>query len=173
MKTLNLQKFGINGSISQLDLRQESNKFALNYTKNITHQMIDQLIAGVGRNVVWSWGMAGLVGLCYEARDSNGEQTALIPELIFHVQGILLPDGYVHIVYDEGNDTYIVITTDKAGTIMQSATDVYCESLGNVIDSFVERDPSWTDDEYLQRANAATVAQGMPPIVNENKEPVI
>ena len=56
---------------------------------------------------------------------------------------------------------------------MQSATDVYCESLGNVIDSFVERDPSWTDDEYLKRANAATVAQGMPPIMNENKEPVI
>ena len=173
MKALNLSSFGIDAVIKQIDLRQPSAKPALDYTNDITHQIVSQLLAGVGHNVIWSWGTSHLQGLCYEARDSDGVQTALIPCLRFHVQGLLLPDGHVQVIYNEGTDTYIVLALDQNGDTVNYAEDVYCENIGNVIDSFVERDPSWTDDEYLQRANAVTVAQGMPPIMNENKEPVI
>lgn len=172
MKTIHLNSFGVDAIIKQIDLREDSAKYALDYTKIITRQMLEQIIDGVGRNTVWSWGASQFKGLCYEALNSDGEQRALIPVLRFHVAGLLLPDGHVHVIYNEGNDTYIVVTTGKDGEVIHQSDDVYCDQLGEVIDSFVERDPSWTDDEYLQRANAATVAQGMPPLVNAEGKPV-
>lgn len=173
MKTIHLDSFGVDAIINQIDLRKDSAQYALDYTKLITQQMLEQILDGVGRNAIWSWGTSQLVGLCYEALNSDGEQRALIPVLRFHVAGLLLPDGHVHVIYNEGNDTYIVVTTGKDGEVIHQSDDVYCDQLGEVIDGFVERDPSWTDDEYLQRANAATVAQGMPPLVSNGKPVVV
>ena len=77
---------------------------------------------------VFSWGFENPIAI------QNG--------LRFRVSGFI-HKGYVEVVYNEGTDLFDIKTLNRDGSIAKSETDVYADSLVNVIDGMVERTPDY------------------------------
>lgn len=78
-----------------------------------------------------------------------------MPALGLLVNGFI-HKGWVFVALNEGTDTYEVFTTKtntKAKTIevVKHIDDVYCDMLTETIDGMVEKDQSWTDEEYEEK----------------------
>lgn len=78
-----------------------------------------------------------------------------MPALGLLVNGFI-HKGWVFVALNEGTDTYEVFTTmtnTKAQTIevVKHIDDVYCDMLIETIDGMVEKDQSWTDEEYEEK----------------------
>lgn len=101
---------------------------------------LKQIFAGVGRNVVFSWGPEN-----FRACVKNG-----CPALSFEVHGLVY-SGRVYVCYDLGPDTYTILAGDT------KISDVYCDELGNILDGIIERAPGWTDEEYNKRLRAVGI----------------
>lgn len=106
------------------------------YLIEVADTIREQIIAGVGINVYWSWGVSN-VGAAY----FKGE-----PSLLLAVNG-LLHKGLVVITLDD-SDTYSIRLFDSQGKEVSCTTDVYCEEIGSLLDSLVERKAEWTELEY-------------------------
>lgn len=106
------------------------------YLIEVADTIREQIIAGVGINVYWSWGVSN-VGAAY----FKGE-----PSLLLAVNG-LLHKGLVVITLDD-SDTYSIRLFDSQGKEVSCTTDVYCEEIGSLLDSLVERKAEWTEQEY-------------------------
>ena len=65
--------------------------------------------------------------------------------LKFKVQGYI-HQGWVQVLYNEGNDLFEVSTLNDDGSIKQKETEVYLDCLVNVIDGMVER-----TEDYKER----------------------
>jgi hypothetical protein len=64
--------------------------------------------------------------------------------LIFQVNGFK-HSGFVKVVYNEGNDLFVVILLDDKYHELQRIDDVYFDTLVNVIDEAVEYTPDYDD----------------------------
>lgn len=96
--------------------------------------------------VIWSWGIHKL-----HATEING-----MCALAIYVSG-LIHQGWLAVCYNEGTDTYEVITFAINGSGCETRReDVYFDELGQVIDELVERPSDMTDEEYerLSRADS-------------------
>lgn len=79
--------------------------------------------------------------LCWGAREFIGMPNGLR----FQVSG-LLHTGHVYVIYDQASDTYTVQIAKirkREWIVKKEVTDVYCDTLGDVIDGLVEQ-PSET-----------------------------
>lgn len=112
------------------------------FLMQVANEINRQIRCGVTADVVMSWGVYKRIATVY-----NDMAT-----LALQVSGVL-HKGWVYVSLDEGRDCYIVtlLSPDKK-TVVGVRDEVYCEELGSVIDSLVERKTEWTDEEYKKLA---------------------
>ena len=112
---------------------------------NATSKVIyEQIKAGVGISTVLSWGVSRITGTTYNGMDA----------LALRVNGFY-HKGWVITCYNEGTDTYEVYLLDKQNKVKHVETDVYCDEVGQLIDSLVECPTYITDDEYSKLVDNA------------------
>lgn len=114
------------------------------FVLKVANEINRQIRCSVRADIVISWGVSKRVATVYKDRAT----------LALRVSGVL-HDGWVYVSLDEGRDVYIVtlLSADKR-TVVKVHDEVYCEDLGGVIDSLVERNTEWTDEEYKKLAIA-------------------
>ena len=114
------------------------------FVLKIANEINRQIRCCVTTDVVMSWGVSKRIATVY-----NDMAT-----LALRVSGVL-HNGWVYISLDEGRDVYIVtlLSADKKKVVSVN-DEVYCEDLGGLIDSLVERKTEWTDEEYKKLALA-------------------
>lgn len=114
------------------------------FVLKVANEINRQIRCSVRTDIVMSWGVSKRVATVYKDRAT----------LALRVSGVL-HDGWVYVSLDEGCDVYIVtlLSADKR-TVVKVHDEVYCEDLGGVIDSLVERNTEWTDEEYKKLAIA-------------------
>ena len=112
------------------------------FVLKIANEIIRQIQCGVTPSIVMSWGVSKRVATVY-----NDMAT-----LALRVSGVL-HKGWVYVSLDEGRDVYIItlLSADKK-KVVSVHNEVYCEDLGGLIDSLVERKTEWTDEEYKKLA---------------------
>ena len=108
----------------------------------IANEINRQIRCGVTTDVVMSWSVSKRIATVY-----NDMAT-----LALRVSGVL-HEGWVYVSLDEGRDVYIVtlLSTDKKN-VVSVHDEVYCDDLGSLIDSLVERKMEWADEEYKKLA---------------------
>lgn len=114
------------------------------FVLKIGNEIYRQIRCGVTMDVIMSWGVSKRIATVY-----NDMAT-----LALRVSGVL-HKGWVNVSLDEGRDVYIVtlLSADKK-KVISVHDEVYCEDLGGLIDSLVERKTEWTDEEYKKLAMA-------------------
>ena len=106
---------------------------------------LNQIIATTDANIICSWGVSG-----WGAGWIFNENGCYLPCLILDVSG-LIHTGRVIIAYNEGSDVYEVALYDAKGNRKGDwHTDVYCDELGSLIDSLVERPKGMSDEDYKE-----------------------
>lgn len=112
------------------------------FLMKIANEINRQIRCGVTADVIMSWGISKRIATVYQNRAT----------LALRVNGIL-HKGWVYISLDEGRDVYIVtlLSADKKN-VVSVHDEVYCDDLGGLIDSLVERKMEWTDEEYKKLA---------------------
>lgn len=108
------------------------------FLMKIANEINRQIRCGVTADVIMSWGISKRIATVYN----------YMATLALRVSGIL-HEGWVYVSLDEGRDVYIVtlLSTDKKN-VVSVHDEVYCDDLGGLIDSLVEREMEWTDEEY-------------------------
>ena len=99
------------------------------FLMRIANEINRQILCGVTADIVMSWGVSKRIATVY------GDKATLA----LRVSGVL-HKGWVYVSLDEGRDCYIVtlLSADKT-KVISVRDEVYCEELGSVIDSLVER----------------------------------
>ena len=99
------------------------------FLMRIANEINRQILCGVTADIVMSWGVSKRVATVY------GDKATLA----LRVSGVL-HKGWAYVSLDEGRDCYIVtlLSADKT-KVISVRDEVYCEELGSVIDSLVER----------------------------------
>lgn len=115
----------------------------------IAEMINNQIKTGISILIYHSWSITGKVVTVYKN----------MPTLGLLVNG-LLHKGWVYISLDEGRDCYIVTLLSKnVADIIKVCDEVYCEELGFVIDSLVERKEEWTDEEYERKCKESYIKE--------------
>lgn len=115
---------------------------------------MSQIRNGAGQSVIWSWG-ARQWSFSTDSQDR--------PFLLFRVSGFL-HKGLVQVVYNAGNDLYIVrLIVRKKGSdvIVKEWEGVYGEDLAGLIDSNVEHPGS---EEKYALLVSKSLASGLSKI---------
>lgn len=114
------------------------------FLMQVANEINRQIRCGVTADVVMSWEVYKRIVTIY-----NDMAT-----LALRVSGVL-HKGWVYVSLDEGRDCYIItlLSADKK-KVVSVHDEVYCEDLGSLIDSLVERKTEWTDEEYKKLALA-------------------
>ena len=89
------------------------------------------------RLIMWSW------GCCRFTAIQNG--------LIFHVQGYILQNGWVKVLYNEGTDAFDVYFLSNKKELIKKVEEVYLDNLVDVIDYNVEKDGSFDYDQRVKQ----------------------
>lgn len=121
-----------------------TNEMEQEFVLKIANEINRQIRCGVTTDMVMSWGVSKRMATVY-----NDMAT-----LALRVSGVL-HKGWVYVSLDEGRDCYTItlLSPDKK-TVVGVRDEVYCEELGSVIDSLIERKTEWTDEEYKKLALA-------------------
>lgn len=118
-----------------------------NQIRKIAETIHSQITATTPWNVYFSWGVGRMWYDAYEGMAS----------LIMRVNGLRFK-GDVCISYNEGCDSYEVRTFKGylAGNAkcLSVHEDVYAMELGEVLDNIIEKDPSWTIEQYHENCKA-------------------
>ena len=112
------------------------------YITTVASTIFDQIKATTDWNIRGSWG----------AHDWRATIYRDMASLVFKVSG-LLHKGYVYVAYNEGADTYNVYLYNTRGAHKRTIEDVYCDNLGYVLDTAIERG-TMSSEEYHTRALA-------------------
>ena len=75
--------------------------------------------------IMWSWGPSRF--------------TALNEGLMWHVQGYLLNNGWVKVLYNYGTDAFDVFFLNNKKQLIKKVEEVYLDNLVDVIDYYVEK----------------------------------
>lgn len=112
------------------------------FLMRVANEINSQIRCGVTADVVMSWGVYKRIATVY----NDMATLALLVSGVLH-------KGWVYVSLDEGRDCYIItlLSVDRE-TVVGVRDEVYCEELGSVIDSLVERKQEWTDEEYKKLA---------------------
>lgn len=112
------------------------------FLMRVANEINSQIRCGVTADVVMSWGVYKRIATVY----NDMATLALLVSGVLH-------KGWVYVSLDEGRDCYIItlLSVDRE-TVVGVRDEVYCEELGSVIDSLVERKQEWTDEEYRKLA---------------------
>ena len=112
------------------------------FLMRVANEINSQIRCGVTADVVMSWGVYKRIATIY----NDMATLALLVSGVLH-------KGWVYVSLDEGRDCYIItlLSVDRE-TVVGVRDEVYCEELGSVIDSLVERKQEWTDEEYRKLA---------------------
>lgn len=121
-------------------------QFSKDYLINVANVAMSQIIAGVGISVVMSWGIRGR-GCGEVEHDGN-----VMPCLLLNVSG-LIHTGLVVVALNEDKDTYEVQLRPVGKPAGEWIMDVYCDQLGSLIDSLVEKPKDMSDEDYKTLAN--------------------
>ena len=105
----------------------------------IANEINQQIGWSANLMVQLSWGVSKKAGFLYKD----------MPTLAMKVNGLLHKD-WVYISLNEGADTY-EIRLMNGNKEIKLVDDVYCDNLGRVLDSLIEKDSSLTDTEYNQQ----------------------
>jgi hypothetical protein len=103
-----------------------------------------QIRAELSLNKIMSWGLSKRI-----ATEYNG-----MPALQMRVTG-LLHKGWVYVCLNYGNDVYEVYFVNTRGAVKRHLDEVYCDNLGFVLDTNIERG-TFAADEYARLAAADT-----------------
>lgn len=115
------------------------------YLMQVAQTAMEQILCEVGSNVVASWGVHGWG--CGTIKNING---VICPCLILKVSG-LIHTGLVVVALNEASDVYEVrLMTQTGEPVGEWQLDVYCDMLGSLIDSLVERPVGMTDKDYRE-----------------------
>jgi len=110
-----------------------------------TAQIIfEQIKATTPQNVIGSWGISKMTPTKY--REMEG--------LALKVNGFI-HKGWVFILLNEGADLYEVTTFKRDMTPKEIIKDVFCEELGHLLDTLIERPAGQTDAEYREKVDKA------------------
>ena len=77
--------------------------------------------------------------------------TAIQNGLIFHVQGYILQNGWVKVLYNEGTDAFDVYFLSNKKELIKKVEEVYLDNLVDVIDYNVEKDGSFDYDQRVKQ----------------------
>lgn len=114
-----------------------------NYVERVAKTAWHQILGGVGASVAMSWGISRWFATEQECRD--GVYKAC---LILQVSG-LIHTGFVVVAYDGASDTYEVLLENLNGEpVGDWYADVYCDELGKLIDSLVEKPTDMSQEDY-------------------------
>lgn len=116
-------------------------QFSKDYLINVANVAMAQILASVGSSVVMSWGIRGR-GCGEVEHDGN-----VMPCLLLNVSG-LIHTGLVVVALNEMKDVYEVQLRPVGKPAGEWITDVYCDQLGSLIDSLVERPSGMSDEDY-------------------------
>lgn len=108
------------------------------YILSVANTIRTQILNVAGVIVFWSWGVSKQFATVLQD----------MPGLMMQVQGAILK-GKVFIMLDEGSDTYTIFAQPENGELKKYREDVYFDELGVVLDGLIEKDPSWTTEEYI------------------------
>ena len=121
----------------------------MTYCREVAETIFNQLFFSIDKWVFFSWGMR--VKACTYF---NG-----MPTLKMLVSGAV-HKGWVYISLDEGSDSYEVRLLDnEEKNILQVHSDIFCDEVGALVDSLVERPNDISDEEYNAIASADTQAK--------------
>ena len=112
------------------------------YAKEIAETALYQ----INPRIFCSWGVSKRI--CVYVND--------MPALGLLVNGFI-HKGWVFIALNEGADTYEVFTVkveNKSLNVVAHKDDIYFDMLTSTIDGIVEKDPSWTEEEYKTKVDA-------------------
>jgi len=113
----------------------------INYCHEKANTMFKQLFWSIDKWTYGSWGVSKRMYTFYKD----------MPTLILRVSG-LIHKGWVYISLDEGSDCYIITLLNVRYTVIKTVDNIYCDSLGEVIDGLIEKSPKLTDSEYRTKA---------------------
>lgn len=112
------------------------------YVMSVAKTILEQLFWSIDKWTYLSWGVSKRVAMvCND-----------MPTLALRVSG-LVHKGWVYISLNEGADCYEVrllnVGQDKVKTVLE---DIYCDNLGTVIDSLVEKPIGIDGKTYKRKA---------------------
>ena len=100
-----------------------------------------QILWSISKWEYMSWGIRKKVAIEYES----------MATLALRVSGAV-HKGWVFISLNEGKDCYEVRLLNVARTkVKRTLEEVYCDNLGQVLDSLIERKTEWTDEQYKNK----------------------
>ena len=76
--------------------------------------------------------------------------TAIQDGIAFHVQGFLMTDNWVKIVYNYGSDAFDVYFLTNKKELIKKVEEAYIDNLVDVIDWNVEKDDSFDYDKRVK-----------------------
>lgn len=118
------------------------NGLTADYINEVAKTINAQMVATVeNRWVFFSWGVSRKVATVYNN----------MPALALRVSG-LVHKGWVYICLNEGRDVYEVFCVSLKGKVKAHNDEVYCDNLGFVLDSMIERPCGLTDEAYKGKA---------------------
>ena len=100
-----------------------------------------QILWSINKFEYLSWGISKKVAIEYEG----------MATLALRVSGAV-HKGWAFISLNEGKDCYEVRLLNVARTkVKHTLEEVYCDNLGTVLDSLIERKTEWTDEQYKNK----------------------
>lgn len=118
------------------------NELTANYVNKVAKTIWAQIKWSVESiSVLWSWGVSRKVATTYKD----------MPTLALRVSGVLFK-GWVYICLNEGRDIYEIYCVSMKGVVKKENKEVFCDNLGFVLDSMIERDYNMSDEAYKVKA---------------------
>lgn len=114
------------------------------YCCEIATEIWRQIRATTPMSVIFSWGVS----------KKAFTEVDNMAALVIKVSGFKFK-GQVYIALNDVTDTYEIRAINCRGRVVKVIEDVYCDTLGRVLDNLIERDLSWSDDEYMRRVRNA------------------
>ena len=121
------------------------NQLTADYVMMVAKEINAQIRATASTNVIWSWGLSKRVATTYKD----------MPALALRVSGVI-HKGWVYICLNEARDVYEVYCVSVRGKEKNVNKEVYCDNIGWVLDSMIERGFGMNDETYSKKAFADT-----------------
>ena len=113
------------------------------YVLSVANTLFSQLFWSITKNVFFSWGVSKKIATVYEE----------MPTLAMKVSGAI-HKGWVYASYNEGNDQYEIRLLNDKLEVIGEKHDCFCDNVGELIDSLIERPGDMSTDDYYKMAMA-------------------
>lgn len=111
------------------------------FCKATAKTIMEQLFWSIDKWTYFSWGVSTLQYGFYQE----------MPTLMLKVSG-MIHKGWVYISLNEGKDVYEVRLVNNKRIVKKTLDEVFCDQLGHIIDTLIEKPESMNDETYHQKA---------------------